>query len=322
MSAPGWIKIHRALLDHWCATEPEALAVWVRLLCEANFEDKKANVYGQLVEVKRGQLVFGLDAFSARSGVSVKKLRRIMDMLIRDGMVGRQVMSKFSIITIACYDKYQDLGRQEAGKGQPEGKQGAAPKEVNNSISEEDLLSRQRDEAITAVIERINEITGQKLQVSAKVHREFISGRLNEGFSLDDLMAIVEVKAAEWMGTKQQVYLVPKTLFRPSNFDRYLAESRLASKVPTAEQLVDVYHDKMPSMPRVGVITPKRRNLVTDFCIAGKMTVDKFRAYLDYIGTRCTWVMNPKYGYGFDFLIDRDTLDRARNTTLEDRTND
>lgn len=322
MSAPGWIKIHRALLDHWCATEPEALAVWVRLLCEANFEDKKANVYGQLVEVKRGQLVFGLDAFSARSGVSVKKLRRIIDMLIRDGMVGRQVMSKFSIITIACYDKYQDLGRQEAGKGQPEGKQGAAPKEVKNSISEEDLLSRQRDEAITSVIDRINEITGQKLQASAKVHREFISGRLNEGFYLDDLMAIVEVKSAEWMGTKQQVYLVPKTLFRPSNFDRYLAESRLASKIPTAEQLVDVYHEKMPSMPHVGVITPKRRGLVTDFCIAGKMTVDKFRAYLDYIVTRCTWVMNPRYGYGFDFLIDRDTLDKARNTTLEDRIND
>ena len=185
-----------------------------------------------------------------------------------------------------------------------------------------DYLSCQHDEAITAVIERINEITGQKLQPSAKVHRENISARLNDGFSLEDLISIVETKSAEWMGTKQQVYLVPKTLFRPSNFDRYLAESRLASKIPTAEQLVDVYHEKMPSMPHVGVITPKRRNLVTDFCLAGKMTVDKFSAYLDYIGTRCTWVMNPKYGYGFDFLVDRNTLDRARNTTLEDKIND
>lgn len=322
MSAPGWIKIHRALLDHWCATEPEALAVWVRLLCEANFEDKKANVYGQLVEVKRGQLVFGLDSFSARTGVSVKKLRRIIDMLISDGMVGRQVMSKFSIITIACYDKYQDMDRQEAGKGQAEGKQKAAPKEVKNLRREEDLLSCQHDEAIRAVIDRINEITGQNLQPSAKVHRENISARLNDGFSLEDLISIVETKSAEWMGTKQQIYLVPKTLFRPSNFDRYLAESKMASKIPTAEQLVDVYHEKMPSMPSVGVITPKRRNLVTDFCLTGKMTVDKFSAYLDYIGTRCTWVMNPKYGYGFDFLVDRNTLDRARNTTLEDKIND
>ena len=322
MSAPGWIKIHRALLDHWCATEPEALAVWVRLLCEANFEDKKSLINGCLVDVQRGQLVFGLDAFSTKSGVSVMKLRRVISMLESDGMINRQKTSKYSLISIVCYDKYQEDNRQKSGIEQAKDNQITAPKEVKNLRREEDLLSCQHDEAITAVIERINEITGQKLQVSAKVHREFISGRLNEGFTIEDLMAIVEVKSAEWMGTKQQVYLVPKTLFRPSNFDRYLAESRLASKVPTAEQLVDVYHEKMPSMPNVGVITPKRRGLVTDFCIAGKMTVDKFRAYLDYIGTRCTWVMNPKYGYGFDFLVDRNTLDRARNTTLEDRTND
>lgn len=146
MSQPGWIKIHRALMDHWSASEPEALAVWVRMLCEANYEDKKANVYGQLVEVKRGQLVFGLDAFSARSGVSVKKLRRIIDMLLKDGMLGRQVFNRFSIITITCYDKYQDVGKQEACEGQAEGKQRAAPKEGNNSRSEEHSLSAEADE--------------------------------------------------------------------------------------------------------------------------------------------------------------------------------
>lgn len=137
MSLPGWIKIHRALMDHWSASEPEALSVWVRLLCEANYEDKKANVYGQLVDVKRGQLVFGLDAFSARSGVSVKKLRRIIDMLIKEGMLGRQVFNKFSVITITCYDKYQDMGKQEASTGQAEGNRRATPKEDNKSRSEE-----------------------------------------------------------------------------------------------------------------------------------------------------------------------------------------
>ena len=322
MSAPGWIKIHRALLDHWCATEPEALAVWVRLLCEANFEDKKANVYGQLVEVKRGQVVYGRKEFSKRSGVTEMKLRRIMSMLESDGMIIQHKRSKFTLVSVTCYDEYQDTNQQTTSKQPANNQQTTTPKEVKNLRREEDLLSCEHDESITSVIDRINEITGQKLQVSAKVHREFISGRLNEGFSLEDLMAIVEVKSAEWMGTKQQIYLVPKTLFRPSNFDRYLAESKLASKIPTAEQLVDLYHEKMPSMPRVGVITPKRRNLVTDFCLAGKMTVDKFSAYLDYIVTRCTWVMNPKYGYGFDFLVDRNTLDRARNTTLEDKIND
>ena len=137
MSQPGWIKIHRALLDHWSSSEPEALAVWIRMLCEANFEEKTTLIHGQLVTVKRGQLIFGLEKFSARSGVSIKKLRRIVDMLVSDGMLGRQVMQRFSIITITCYDKYQDTGKQEASTGQAEGNRGATPKEGNNSRSEE-----------------------------------------------------------------------------------------------------------------------------------------------------------------------------------------
>ena len=137
MSQPGWIKIHRALLDHWSSSEPEAMAVWIRMLCEANFEEKTTLIHGQLVTVKRGQLIFGLEKFSARSGVSIKKLRRIVDMLVSDGMLGRQVMQRFSMLTITCYDKYQDAGKQEAGTGQAEGNRGATPKEGNKSISGE-----------------------------------------------------------------------------------------------------------------------------------------------------------------------------------------
>lgn len=137
MSAPGWIKVHRALLDHWCATEPEALSVWVRLLCEANFESKKSMINGCLIDVERGQLVFGLDAFSKKSGVSVSKLRRIISMLESDGMISRQKTSKYSLISIACYDKYQEGDRQITGKSQANHNQIAAPKEVKNLRSKE-----------------------------------------------------------------------------------------------------------------------------------------------------------------------------------------
>ena len=143
MSQPGWIKIHRALMDHWSSSEPEALSVWIRMLCEANYEEKTTLIHGQLVTVKRGQLIFGLEKFSSRSGVSVKKLRRIVEMLVSDGMLGRQIMQRFSVITITCYEKYQELGKQEAGTGQAEGNRRATPKEVNNSRSEEGKKDKQ-----------------------------------------------------------------------------------------------------------------------------------------------------------------------------------
>lgn len=133
----GFIKIHRALFDNWVADEPEALAVWVRILSEANFKDKKKKFNGALLEVKRGQLIFGLDAFSKRSGVSVRKLRRIIDDLESDGMIVRQRTNRYSLITVLSYDNYQDASGQSQASDKPVTSQGqsnvnqtAAPKEV------------------------------------------------------------------------------------------------------------------------------------------------------------------------------------------------
>lgn len=140
----GFIKIHRALFDNWVADEPEALAVWLRLLSEANFKDKKKKFNGALIEVKRGQLIFGLDAFSKRSGVSVRKLRRIIDDLESDGMIDRQKTNRYSLITVLSYNDYQDVSGQSQANDNPTSSQGhadvtqtAAPKECKKETSEE-----------------------------------------------------------------------------------------------------------------------------------------------------------------------------------------
>ena len=320
MSQPGWIKIHRALMDHWSSSEPEALAVWVRMLCEANYEEKTTLVYGQLVTVKRGQLIFGLEKFSARSGVSVKKLRRIVDMLVSDGMLGRQVMQRFSMLTITCYDKYQDMGKQEASIGQAEGNRRATPKEGNKSRSKESTMSSELDDGVSAVIEKINNITGKKLMASTKAHRENISARLREGHSVKDLISVVEVKAAEWMGTKYEAYLVPSTLFTPKNFARYLSESSIAARTMTAEDVVQSYHDELPEMPRVDYITRELRASITEFCLKSGFNAAKLKKYFDYIRESCRWVMDERYHKDFRFLINLETLNRAVNGTLSNRS--
>jgi hypothetical protein len=151
MSAPGWIKIHRALMDNWCSAEPEALAVWVRLLCEANFEDKKTMFNGCYIELKRGQLLFGLDAFSARSGVSVMKLRRIISLLEKDGMINRLASNRYSIISITCYDKYQDDNRPTTGQEQANDNPATAPKEVKESKKERSEEEEKKKKAAPVV---------------------------------------------------------------------------------------------------------------------------------------------------------------------------
>lgn len=178
MASPGWIKIHRALINHWCANEPEALAVWVRLLCEANFEDKKSLINGCLVDVKRGQLVFGLDAFSKKSGVSVMKLRRIISMLESDGMINRQKTSKYSLISIVCYDKHQDDDRQRTGKEQAKNNQITTPKEVKKLRTKEteysspdgDQPSQSNRSVFSMMATRYMEIIPEMPSVDIEVH--------------------------------------------------------------------------------------------------------------------------------------------------------
>lgn len=57
-----------------------------------------------------------------------------------------------------------------------------------------------------------------------KAYLEFISARVNEGHTVDELKAVAYLKFKEWNKTDKQIYIRPDTLYRPKNFKRYLSE--------------------------------------------------------------------------------------------------
>ena len=147
----GWLKLHRSLLSNWVASEPESLAVWIRLLAEANHKPSKKRFNGSLIDVDRGQTIFGLNAFSDKSGITKAKLRRILTELESDGMISRQITNKYSLITITCFDKYQGDDTQDALKTQSKHKQSASKSQhrkndKNGEEGEEDIKPSRFDE--------------------------------------------------------------------------------------------------------------------------------------------------------------------------------
>ena len=221
----GWIKLHRQLLDNWVMSEPEALSVWIRFLLEANHEPKKKMLNGSLVEIKRGQLIFGLEVFSSRSGVSIAKLRRYLKLLEKDGMINRQKTSKYSIITITSFESYQSVDRQITSKAQANDKQMTTPKECKNVKN------------VKEVIDHLNLVVKAKYKHTTKSHIENISARLNDGHSVDDLKLVINLKASEWINDKIMAqYLRPSTLFQASKFQGYLTAAKpvLISQSPEA----------------------------------------------------------------------------------------
>jgi len=125
----GWIKLHRAAIDHWCASEPEFLAVWIRLLCEANHKAVKTIMNGAPVNIDRGQLVYGRKVFSERSGVSISKLRRIIRVLTDEGMIDQLKTNKYSVITILNYDLYQGVDQPKTSRSPADRQQMTTSKE-------------------------------------------------------------------------------------------------------------------------------------------------------------------------------------------------
>lgn len=114
----GWIKLQRDIMSHWIAQDNEYLAVWIRMLSEANYEAQTKMFNGQVITVGRGQFIFGLDSYAEKTKVSVMRLRRLVDLLEKHQMINRVKTSKYSLISIVNYDKYQTDNRQTTGTQQ------------------------------------------------------------------------------------------------------------------------------------------------------------------------------------------------------------
>ncbi len=114
----GWIRLDRGIQDNFLWQEPEALKLWLYLLMAASLTDKATAFNGQMLNIKRGQLVFGLNAASARLNISIRRLRKYLNWFETDDMIDKQITNKFSIISITNYSQYQDVGKQPSSKSQ------------------------------------------------------------------------------------------------------------------------------------------------------------------------------------------------------------
>lgn len=110
--------------------------------------------------------------------------------------------------------------------------------ETNQEITTENNMSDSKsDESIPfkEIIEYLNEKTDNSYKPSAEGHKKFIRARWHEGNTIDDFKTVIDYKANEWMGTKWEIYLRPKTLFATGNFDNYLAAAKKEAKVSGQE---------------------------------------------------------------------------------------
>ena len=79
------------------------------------------------------------------------------------------------------------------------------------------------DNKINEILEYLNTSTNRRFSLKSNSNRRFVAGRLKEGYSVEDLKAVVDTMVEKWGNdSKMSFYLRPETLFNATKFQTYI----------------------------------------------------------------------------------------------------
>lgn len=104
---PGWIKLHRRMLNWEWWDDLPTFRLFVYLLLAANFHPSKYR--GS--DVPAGSVLTGRKKLSEKTGLSEQQVRTALNKLKSTGEITITSKAKFSIISIAKWDEYQDINQ-------------------------------------------------------------------------------------------------------------------------------------------------------------------------------------------------------------------
>ena len=247
----GWVKFFRKMVDWEWYTDIPCKILFIHLLLVANHKPSR----WKGVSVKRGQRLTGRKALAEETGLSEQEIRTAINKLKSTGEITINPTNKFTLITVCNYDEYQD----QEGDDQPAHQPAVQPtinqqsttnkndKNVKNKTTIEFLQNSVGQDGPTVqpddqdhdkkgpktdpipyakIIAHLNEKCGCQFKSSNKTTRNHIKARWNEGNRLDDFIAVIDFKFAEWSGDEKMCrFIRPQTLFG-TKFESYLVASK------------------------------------------------------------------------------------------------
>jgi hypothetical protein len=100
----GWISLHRKFLSWEWFDKPEMVQLFIWLLLNANYTDKK----WQGKVIKRGQILTTTPKIMEALRLTERQTRTCISRLKSTGEVSVKTTNRFTIITICNYDRYQN----------------------------------------------------------------------------------------------------------------------------------------------------------------------------------------------------------------------
>lgn len=196
MPDKGWIKLHRKLLDCWIWQEDEPFdkrSAWIDLLLKANHSDKKILFNGQLIIVKKGQILTSVRKLSSGWNWSVNKVYRFLKLLENDGMLKKESDKDRTLLTIENYGVYQFV---ENTNGNTNEHMADTPTETPAEHKQElKNIKNERNNIYVCSFEELWKIYPRKVNKGAAY--KCYMARLHSGYSEEELLRATQNYARE-----------------------------------------------------------------------------------------------------------------------------
>lgn len=109
-SSKGFIKLDRAIFEHWIFQDAEKFKAFVDLIQLMRFKDETLIIGNDVITIPRGSFYTSELKLAERWGWSRKKVRSYLDLLSKEGMLIKKGTTKGTMLTLVNYDFYQGEG--------------------------------------------------------------------------------------------------------------------------------------------------------------------------------------------------------------------
>ena len=227
----GWIKLHRELFTKpiWLNSTAEQKVILITLLGMVNSAPKEWEWKGEKYVCEAGQCITSLANIAQKcgNGISIKNIRSALVRFEKLEFLANASTKQGRLITILNWSNYQGddykggkgTGKEVAKDWQRGGKEVATNK--NNKKDKKDKKNNIYSPAVAEIVDHLNMRTGSQYKHTSKKTQDLIRARMNEGFTAEDFITVIDKKCVEWMNTEWQQYLRPETLFS-TKFEGYL----------------------------------------------------------------------------------------------------
>jgi len=236
MASVKWIKLNVDMFDDEkikiIQSMPEGdalLIVWVKLILLAGKTNEGGYIY--ISE----NMPYTEEMLSVVVNKPLTIIRLAIETFTRLGMIENDEKG----IYLVNFEKHQSLDKLEQIREQTRlrvAKHRAKLKENNNvtlQVTQSNAIDKDIDkeedkdidiEIYKYIVDYLNQKTGKNFKVNSNKTKSLIKARLNEGFTKEDFVKVIDIKTNEWLKTKMEQYLRPETLFS-NKFEGYLNQN-------------------------------------------------------------------------------------------------